>query len=232
MSDTTLLAGIRAAVFDAYGTLFDVNAAVQRHASAVGPQATSLSETWRTKQLEYSWIHGLMGRYAPFWTLTERALDFALAKHPEVDRGLRERLLDAYRDLDAYDEVPGVLTALRERGLHTAILTNGDKPMIERAVASAGLAGHLDAVLTVDTVRMFKTHPDAYRIALDHFGVSREEVLFCSSNRWDIAGAAAYGFRPVWINRKALPDEYPDFAPAAVLGSLDGLLPANAFRQN
>ncbi len=224
MSDLNLLDGIRAAVFDAYGTLFDVNAAVQRHAAAIGPQATSLSETWRTKQLEYSWVHGLMGRYEPFWTLTERALDFALAKHPEVDRGLRERLLDAYRDLDAYEEVPGVLAALRERGLRTAILTNGDKPMIDRAVASAGLAGHLDAVLTVDAVRMFKTHPDAYRIALDEFGVSREEVLFCSSNRWDIAGAAAYGFRPVWINRKGLPDEYPDFAPVAVLCSLEGLL--------
>lgn len=224
MSDTNLLSGIRAAVFDAYGTLFDVNAAVQRHASDVGPQATSLSETWRTKQLEYSWIHGLMGRYEPFWTLTERALDFALAKHPDVDRGLRERLLDAYRDLDAYEEVPGVLSALREQGLRTAILTNGDKPMIERAVESAGLAGHLDAVLTVDEVRTFKTHPDAYRIALDRFGVSREQVLFCSSNRWDIAGAAAYGFRPVWINRKGLPEEYPDFAPVAVLHSLDGLL--------
>lgn len=224
MSDTNLLAGIRAAVFDAYGTLFDVNAAVQRHAVEIGPQATSLSETWRTKQLEYSWVHGLMGRYEPFWTLTERALDFALAKHPEVDRALRERLLDAYRDLDAYDEVPAVLTALRERGLHTAILTNGDKPMIERAVASAGLAGHLDAVLTVDGVRTFKTHPDAYGIALDRFGVSREEVLFCSSNRWDIAGAAAFGFRPVWINRKGLPDEYPGFSPAAVLPSLEGLL--------
>lgn len=224
MSDINLLAGIRAAVFDAYGTLFDVNAAVQRHASSIGPQATSLSETWRTKQLEYSWIHGLMGRYEPFWTLTERALDFALAKHPEVDRALRERLLDAYRDLDAYDEVPAVLTALRERGLHTAILTNGDKPMIERAVASAGLAGHLDAVLTVDGVRTFKTHPDAYGIALDRFGVSREEVLFCSSNRWDIAGAAAFGFRPVWINRKRLPDEYPGYRPVAVLPSLEGLL--------
>ncbi|MCJ2011336.1 haloacid dehalogenase type II [Methylobacterium sp. J-076] len=224
MSDFDLLAGMRAAVFDAYGTLFDVNAAVQRHADAIGPQATTLSEMWRTKQLEYSWVLGLMGRYEPFWTLTERALDYALARHPSVDRTLRGPLLDAYRDLDAYPEVPGTLAALRTGGLRTAILTNGDRPMVDRAVASAGLAGHLDAVLSVDEARVFKTHPDAYRIALDRLGVGREEVVFCSSNRWDIAGAAAFGFRAVWINRKGLPDEYGDLAPAAVLSSLDGLL--------
>ncbi len=165
MASTDLLDGMQAAVFDAYGTLFDVNAAVRRHAAEVGPQARPLSETWRTKQLEYSWIHGLMDRYEPFWTLTERALDFALAKFPNVDRGLRERLLDAYRDLDAYEEVPATLSALRERGIRTAILTNGDRPMIDRAVASAKLGGLLDAVLTVDEVRRFKTHPDAYGLA-------------------------------------------------------------------
>lgn len=224
MSETHLLDGVRAAVFDAYGTLFDVNAAVQRHADAVGPGATSLSEMWRTKQLEYSWVLGLMGRYEPFWVLTERALDYALARHPDVDRTLRERLLDAYRDLDAYEEVPATLSALRARGIRTAILTNGDQPMVDRAVASAGLAEHLDAVLSVDDARTFKTHPAAYGIALDRLGVSREEVVFCSSNRWDIAGAAAFGFRAAWINRKGGPDEYGDLPPAAVLSSLDGLL--------
>lgn len=224
MPDNQLLDGMRAAVFDAYGTLFDVNSAVQRHAEAVGTEAASLAEMWRTKQLEYSWVLCLMGRYEPFWTLTSRALDYALARHPNVDRALRERLLDAYRDLDAYEEVPGTLSALRARGIRTAILTNGDRPMIDRAVASAGLAGHLDATLSVDDARVFKTHPDAYQIALDRLGVDRSEVVFCSSNRWDIAGAAAFGFRPVWINRKGTPDEYADLAPVAVLRSLDGLL--------
>ncbi|GJE38088.1 haloacid dehalogenase type II [Methylobacterium persicinum] len=224
MSGTRLLDGVGAVVFDAYGTLFDVNSAVQRHAGAVGPEATALSEMWRTKQLEYSWVLGLMGRYEPFWHLTERALDYALARHPAVDRALRERLLDAYRDLDAYGEVPSTLAAIRARGIRTAILTNGDQPMVDRAVASAGLGKHLDAVLSVDDARMFKTHPDAYRIALDRLGVGPREVVFCSSNRWDIAGAAAFGFRPVWINRKGLPDEYGDLAPAAVLSSLEGLL--------
>jgi 2-haloacid dehalogenase len=220
----TLLQGIEAAVFDAYGTLFDVHSAVQRLAGRVGPEAEALSQMWRIKQLEYSWVLGLIGRYQPFWSLTERALDYALACHPSVDRALREPLLDAYRDLDAYPEVPGTLSALRGRGIRTAILTNGDQPMVDRAVASAGLGEHLDAVLSVDDAGVFKTHPDAYAVVLRRLGVGRERVLFCSSNRWDIAGAAAFGFRPAWINRRGLPDEYEGLAPAAVVTSLDGLL--------
>ncbi|MCJ2070531.1 haloacid dehalogenase type II [Methylobacterium sp. J-030] len=218
------LAGVKAAVFDAYGTLFDVNAAVQRYAGAVGPDAAHLSEVWRNKQLEYSWTLSLMGRYAAFWDLTVRALDYALAVHPGVDPSLRERLLDAYRDLDAYPEVPGVLASLRKRGIRTAILTNGNAAMVDRAVASAGLADHLDAVLSVDDAQVFKTHPDAYRSALTRLAVGAGDVLFCSSNRWDVAGAAAFGFRTVWVNRKGLPEEYADLAPALVVESLDRLL--------
>lgn len=214
----------RVAVFDAYGTLFDVHAAVSRHAGAIGPDAAALSETWRAKQLEYSWVFGLMQRPVPFWSLTERALDHALATYPDVDRALRPALLDAYRDLDAYPEVPGTLRALRAAGWRTAILSNGDAAMLERAVASAGLADHLDAVLSVESAQTFKTAPAAYRIATTHFGVPPEAVLFGSSNRWDVAGAAAFGFRPVWVNRKGVPDEYPDFPPERVVRSLDALL--------
>jgi 2-haloacid dehalogenase len=224
MTQTTLLEGIEAAVFDAYGTLFDVHSAVQRLAGQIGPEAEPLSQMWRAKQLEYSWVLGLIGRYRSFWSLTERALDYSLACHPSVDRSLRAPLLDAYRDLDAYPEVPATLAALRERGIRTAILTNGDGPMVDRAVSSAGLGDHLDAVLSVDDAGVFKTHPDAYAIVRRRLGVERERVLFCSSNRWDIAGAAAFGFRSVWINRRGLPDEYEDLAPAAVVTSLDGLL--------
>ncbi|MET3691002.1 haloacid dehalogenase type II [Methylobacterium goesingense] len=214
----------RIAVFDAYGTLFDVHAAVARHAGAVGPDADRLSETWRAKQLEYSWVLGLMGRHAPFWDLTEQALDYALARYPGVDRALRAPLLDAYRDLDAYPEVPGTLRALRAAGWRTAILSNGDAGMLERAVASAGLADDLDAVLSVEAARTFKTAPAAYRLATERFGAAPGAVLFCSSNRWDVAGAAAFGFRPVWVNRKGVPEEYPDHPPDRVIGSLDALL--------
>ncbi|AWN51876.1 haloacid dehalogenase type II [Methylobacterium sp. 17Sr1-1] len=213
-----------AVVFDAYGTLLDVHSAVQRHAAAVGPEAQALSETWRQKQLEYSWVLSLCGLYAPFWTLTERALDYALAKHPGVDRGARGDLLEAYKSLDAYPEVPGTLEALRRAGLRTAILSNGDPTMLDAAVRAAGLGDHLDAVLSVDPAGTFKTAPAAYDLAPEALGVAREGIVFLSSNRWDIAGAAAYGFAPVWVNRTGQPDEYPDLAPVRVIQSLDGLL--------
>ena len=221
MTRSDLLAAKTHAVFDAYGTLFDVHAAVARHAEAIGPKAQAFSDLWRVKQLEYSWVVGLMGRYEPFWTLTERALDFALAKHPEVDPTLREKLLDAYRDLDAYAEVPGVLARLRAAGVTTAVFSNGDAAMLERAVSSAGLAELLDAVLSVDPARTFKTAPAAYQLVLDRLGAARERVLFFSSNRWDIAGAAAFGFDAVWVNRTGQPDEYPDLPPRAVASALD-----------
>ncbi|UHC15228.1 haloacid dehalogenase type II [Methylobacterium currus] len=213
-----------AVVFDAYGTLLDVHSAVQRHAAAIGPEAQRLSETWRQKQLEYSWVLSLCGRYTPFWTLTERALDYALAQHPSVDRAIRADLLDAYRSLDAYPEVPGTLERLRRDGLRTAILSNGDTAMLDAAVSAAGLGDRLDAVLSVDPAGTFKTAPAAYDLAGRALGVAPERIAFLSSNRWDIAGAAAYGFAPVWVNRTGQPDEYPDLAPVRVIASLDGLL--------
>lgn len=213
----------RVAVFDAYGTLLDVHSAVRRHGEAIGPEADRFSDLWRTKQLEYSWTLGLMGRYASFWSLTERALDHALARHPTVDAKLREPLLDAYRDLDAYPEVLDTLRRLRAAGIGTAILSNGDAGMLARAVASAGLAAEFDAVLSVDPVRTFKTDPRAYALVGERFGVPPAAVVFCSSNRWDIAGAAAFGFAPVWVNRTGLPDEYPDLPPLRVIGALDAL---------
>ena len=224
MDASPLTAGKAAVVFDAYGTLFDVHSAVQGHADAVGPDAPHLSEVWRNKQLEYSWITALMGRYRSFWSMTETALDYALAQHPRVDRALRETLLDAYRDLAAYPEVPETLRRLRAMGLRTAILSNGNAEMLERAVASAGIGAHLDAVLSVDAARTFKTAPAAYAIATDHLGLTRDAVLFCSSNRWDIAGAASFGFATAWVNRKGLPDEYAELPPDGVIQGLDALL--------
>ena len=219
-----LTPAVKAVVFDAYGTLFDVHSAVARHAAAIGPEASALSEMWRVKQLEYTWVLSLMGRAASFRRLTEQALDYALARHPQIDAGIRDALLDAYRDLDAYPEVPATLKALKARGLPTAILSNGDPAMLARAVTSAGLGEGLDAVLSVEPAGIFKTSPRAYALVIDRFGVTPEEVVFCSSNRWDVAGATAFGFVTVWVNRARLPDEYPDLPPALVLSSLDGVL--------
>ena len=218
-----LLSNARAFVFDAYGTLFDVHSATARHKLALGPDASRLSEIWRLKQLEYSWILSLAGRYEPFWTLTERALDYAFACCPTVDRALRPALLDAYQTLDAYPNAPAVLARLREAGLRTAILSNGSPEMLRTAVASAGVDGLLDQVLSVDAVKIFKASPRTYELVLTAFEISAQEVVFVSSNRWDIAGAAAFGFRPVWVNRSGLPDEYPGLAPVLAVRDLAAL---------
>jgi 2-haloacid dehalogenase len=217
------LSEARAFVFDAYGTLFDVHSAVARHAAALGPEGARLSEIWRAKQLEYSWVLSLAERYEPFWTLTERALDFAFARCPEVHRRFRPALLEAYRTLDAYPEAPAALAALRARGLSTGILSNGSPEMLQSAVVSAGIADLLDAVLSVDAIRVFKTSPRSYALALSAFGLEAGEVAFVSSNRWDVAGAAAFGFRPVWVNRSRQPDEYPGLDPVATVDDLADL---------
>jgi 2-haloacid dehalogenase len=214
----------RAFIFDAYGTLFDVHAAVGRHAPRIGPDADRLSQIWRAKQLEYSWVLGLSGRYEPFWRLTERALDHALASCPAVDPTLRVDLLDAYRVLDCYPEVPDVLRRLRDEGARTGILSNGDHHMLGAAVRSAGIEDLLDRVLSVDTVRCFKTDPRVYAMATEAFETLHDNIVFVSSNRWDIAGATAFGFSCIWVNRNGLPDEYLDLAPQRQVDDLTGLL--------
>jgi 2-haloacid dehalogenase len=225
MEPTAVLpAHARAVVFDAYGTLFDVHSAVGRHAAQVGPDAARLSEIWRAKQLEYSWVLSLAGRYEPFWSLTEQALDYAFARFPGVDRSVRPRLLEAYRTLDAYPEVQASLRALRARGLRTGILSNGDPAMLNAAVASAGLGPQLDAVLSVDAAGVFKTSPRTYDLVLQAFSLNVDEVVFVSSNRWDIAGAAAFGFHPVWVNRLGMPDEYPALKPGSMISTLSSIV--------
>ena len=219
-----VLARARAFVFDAYGTIFDVHSAVVRHSAAVGPEAARLSEIWRAKQLEYSWILSLCSRYEPFWSLTERALDYALSRCPTVDRSLRVQLLDSYRTLDAYLEAPTALLRLRQRSFRTGILSNGSTDMLASAVHSAGLREAFDEVLSVDAAQVFKTDPRTYALVTAAFGLSEEEVVFVSSNRWDVAGASAFGFQSVWVNRAGLPEEYDQLPPAAVIDDLASLL--------
>jgi 2-haloacid dehalogenase len=210
-------------VFDAYGTLFDVHAAVRRHAAAVGADADRFSAFWRQKQLEYSWTRSLAGRFRDFWQLTEDALDTAFARFPAVDRRHREALLDAYRSLDSYPEVIDVLTRLKEAGASTAILSNGSQAMLEMAVRAARIAELLDDVLSVDAIALYKPSPQVYELATTRFRVFPEKISFQSSNRWDVAGATAFGFRTVWINRGGEGDEYRDLPPAVTLSSLEGL---------
>jgi 2-haloacid dehalogenase len=211
-------------VFDAYGTLFDFNAAIARHRAAVGPDADRFSELWRLKQIEYTWTNTLAGRYAEFWILTQRALDFCFERFPSVDRKLRDDLLNAYLKLDAFPDAHMVLRELKSRGDRTAILSNGSPAMLASAVEAAGIKELLDAVLSVDAIRMFKPRPEVYAMVTAHFAVKPADVVFVSSNRWDAMGATAFGFRTVWVNRAKAPGEYPDCPPAATVPDLSGLL--------
>ncbi len=219
------MASIPIYLFDAYGTLFDVHSAVARHAARIGPVADRVSEIWRTKQLEYTWIHAATDQRVTFWELTERSLDFAIAASgATVDDKTRALLLDAYRELDAYPEVAEVLAALKQSGARLAILSNGDPDMLERAVSSAGLSGLFERVLSVSDAGTFKPHAIVYHLAVDAFDAAPEVMTFCSSNRWDIAGGSAFGFRSVWVNRLGRPNEYPEMVPDLIIDSLYGLI--------
>ncbi|MDG3042852.1 haloacid dehalogenase type II [Roseicyclus marinus] len=201
---------ITTCVFDAYGTLFDVAAAARALAQAPGqggfaPHWQQVAADWRLKQLEYSWLRAITGDYADFWQLTQDALDWALERAGLSDPDLRVALLDLYHRLAAYPEVPDVLAGLKARGLTCAILSNGSPDMLEAAVTSAGIGVHLDAVLSVAPLRTFKPDARVYDLVGARFGKARGQVLFVSSNGWDICSAAAYGFRTLWVNRAGLP---------------------------
>ena len=208
------LAPIDAIVFDAYGTLFDVNSAAARCRDALGPQADAFSATWRRKQLEYSWLRSLMDA---------QALDFACERHSVADAALRQRLLETYRELSAYPEVPAMLRALRGAGFKTAILSNGAPSMLLAAIEAAGLIAQFDQVLSVEAVGIFKPHTSVYRLAVDRLGVAAARICFVSSNGWDIAGAAHFGLRAVWVNRAREPRERLPAGPEIELGDLTDL---------
>ncbi|MBP2294671.1 haloacid dehalogenase type II [Azospirillum rugosum] len=218
------IAGIRACVFDAYGTLLDVNAAARGCRDGLGDRWEELAALWRAKQLEYTWLRSLMGRYADFWQVTGEALDYAMERQGLADPALRGRLMDLYRRLDAYPDAVATLSALRARGLRTAILSNGSPSMLAEAVDSARLTPLLDDVLSVDGLRVYKPHPSVYQLACDRYGLPPEAILFVSANGWDAGGAAAFGFRVAWLNRAGLPAERLPVAPAAVVGSLSAVL--------
>jgi 2-haloacid dehalogenase len=223
------LDGIEACVFDAYGTLFDVNAAAAACSEELGDKWLPLAETWRLKQLQYTWLRSLMGRHADFWQVTGDGLDFAMASLGIDDAALRERLMDLYLRLDAYPEVPEVLRQLKAAGKKTAILSNGSPRMLEAAVRNAGIDDVLDGVLSVEDAGIYKPHPSVYELVTKSMDVAPQAVSFQSSNGWDAHAAKAFGFRVVWINRfgqarERIPDE-PDIEITS-LNPLPGIVGA------
>jgi 2-haloacid dehalogenase len=200
----------QAVVFDAYGTLLDVHSAMQGHAARLGDGWEALSQAWRIKQLEYSWIRSLTGpaHHRNFAQLTDAALHFVAERAGVHDEALLADLKLAYRALHAYPEVPAMLAALRQAGIATAILSNGEPAMLEQGVAAAGITALLDAVLSVEQVGVFKPDPRVYDLAIKRFGGDASKLVFVSSNAWDAFGAYSNGFRVIWVNRSGQPDEY------------------------
>ncbi|MBF9031921.1 haloacid dehalogenase type II [Rhodobacterales bacterium HKCCE3408] len=218
----------KACVFDAYGTLFDVNAAAREVAGQPGKEGFSLvwqqvAQDWRLKQLQYTWLRTIEDRYADFWTLTQDALDWALEAADQAEATLREELLGLYWSLHAYPEVPKMLAELSDKGIQAAILSNGTKDMLAAAVDNAGIGGELSAVLSVEDVGVYKPAREVYDMVGDALGTEPDEVLFVSSNGWDAAGAAAYGFDTLWVNRAGEPMDRLPGRPERVAGDLAGV---------
>jgi 2-haloacid dehalogenase len=211
---------VRAVFFDAYGTIFDVHAPVTRLAEEIGPNAGAISELWRQKQLQYTWLRSLMGAYVDFAQVTVEALDYALTRYNVDNAALREKLLRAYLAVDAYPDAADALKSLRERNIITGILSNGSPGMLQHAVGSAMLGDVLDHVLSVDEVGIYKPHPSVYELVERRLGMARDAVAFVSANAWDAAGAAHFGFPVIHLNRSGDPFDNLPGAPLLTVRSL------------
>jgi 2-haloacid dehalogenase len=211
----------QAFVFDAYGTLFDVHSVVTA-LQAITPEAETLSHLWRTKQLEYTWLRSLMGRYVDFWTVTEEALRFALTRYGlQLAPAQHATLLNAYLELAAYPEIPTMLAGIAPRPC--AMLSNGSPRMLEAAVTSSGLTGHFTHLLSADRVQCYKPDPRVYALAPEALGLPKEAIVFVSSNFFDVMGAKAYGFQVAWINRTQAQADALGLTSDVVLTRLDAL---------
>jgi 2-haloacid dehalogenase len=218
------LAGVAAIAFDAYGTLFDVASAAAAARDELGDRWAPLADLWRVKQLQYTWLRSLMGRHADFRRVTEDSLDFAFEALGPFDGAMRRRLLALYDRLDPYPDAVPVLARLRAGGVRLAILSNGSPAMLDSAVANAGMAPLLDAVLSVEEVGIYKPHPTVYRLACERLGAPADRIGFVSANGWDAAGAKSFGLRVVWCNRAAQPRErLPGAAPDTEIRELGAL---------
>ena len=220
---------ITTCIFDAYGTLFDVAAAARQTAAdpafaQIKDDWTAIAEQWRLKQLQYSWLRAITHAHTDFWQVTQEGLDWALEKTGHHDDApLRARLLALYWELQAFDEVPAMLAALKAGGLNTAILSNGSPEMLEGAVNSAGIGDVLDDSLSVQSVGIFKPDARVYDLVGQRFGCAKDEVLFVSSNGWDVGAAAGYGFQTVWVNRSGEPMDRLPWTPDQTLSDLTSI---------
>lgn len=214
---------ISACVFDAYGTLFDVSSVARGAQNELGERWQALSDLWRTKQLQYTWLRGLAGHHADFWQVTGDALDYAMTSLDIDDAGLRDRLMNLYLSISAYPEVPDMLAHLKERRMKLAILSNGTPDMLAAAAKNAGIAAYFDAVLSIEEVRVYKPHPSVYQLAPQRLDIPKERICFLSSNSWDAWSAKAFGMHALWCNRFGQAPERIPTTPDGEMSDLSAL---------
>lgn len=195
------LKNIKLCVFDAYGTLFDINSVTKQYCNELGDISEPFSNLWRSKQLEYSWLRSLMNRYEDFWCVTEESLDYALDYFNIKNESLKINLLKAYENINCYEEVPNALSKLKERGISTAILSNASHSMLHVAIKNSKIDSYIDSCFSAHHLKIYKPHPTVYNLVLEKYDLNKNEILFVSSNSWDVAGAKSFGFNVSWINR-------------------------------
>lgn len=212
---------IKACVFDAYGTLFDVNAACRELSKEVGDNWEKLASLWRLRQVEYTWLRNSMDEYIDFWKITSDALDYAMETLGIENNELREELLNLYLKLEAYPEVNDLLKKLKQKGFKTGILSNGSMKMLNSAVNNANIREYLDEILSVEDCKIYKPSSKVYDLVKIKMQISKENVLFFSSNAWDMHAASNYGFKTIWVNRFNAKLERLPGKPIDIVNSLD-----------
>ena len=213
---------IKAIIFDAYGTLFDVNSAAEKCKNKIGDKWELFANYWRTTQLEYTWLRSLMDRYQDFWKITEESLDKSM-KVFNIDASMKDELLDLYKVLSTFPEVKETLKKLKEKKYKLAILSNGTQSLLDELVNSNDLESIFDDVLSVEEVRIYKPHSNVYNIPIKKYQIEKNQFAYLSSNTWDVSAAGNFGFNAVWVNRNKNIFDNLDYKPLTEINKLSDL---------
>ena len=214
---------IKAIIFDAYGTLFDVNSAAEKCKDKIGDKWEGFANFWRTTQLEYTWLRSLMKRHKNFWQITEDSLDKSM-KAFKIDNTMRNELLNLYKTLSTYPEVPEILKKLKEKKYKLSILSNGTPTLIDELVKSNNLDNIFDDIFSVEEVGIYKPEPKVYDIPIKKYKIEKNEVAFLSANTWDVSGGGNYGYKAIWVNRNNNIFDNLDYNPKNEINNLKELL--------
>ena len=214
---------IKAIIFDAYGTLFDVNSAAEKCKGKIGDKWEDFANYWRTTQLEYTWLRSLMNRHKDFWKITEDSLDKSM-KFFKIDNSMRNDLLDLYKVLSPFSEVKETLKKLKKKDLKLAILSNGTPSLLENLVKNNNLENIFDDIFSIEEVGIFKPDSKVYELPVNKYNIKKDEILFLSANTWDVSGGGNYGYNSVWVNRNKNIFDNLDYQPLDEIHDLSELL--------